>query len=1305
MLVFLAVLCLTVLILYLNRDKFKTINGFTGYVPVDNHDLCENPDNHNISNIYFDGDGNMQSEVIKGRDRRNVTKCRVEKCNRVKKCTDLRKGLDNETVNYCGTCFINNDGEYNKHYYSNKRLETIRDNMINNGMLPDSEGQGTGEGEGLDPHFNCITDKTFNLNGKTFKNWLPPSLFTPQSKPELACDNRTIEQVNVLGNKYIPQSSAPADLGEAGKNCYRLKEVHDYLSEGNDSAKNLANNIKNTVGWCGDQLSGNHGKHVIIDTDPVTGKQIGENNQLKLKSGSTQQCTAGKIWDMDTCRVALGTNPCLGDQNNPSFQCVQMLWENGGINITEDGSSPSDNKCTTKYLDIVKNNEQNKNSFLKIINSKTLPTTLKEIKTEFKKFMTYVVNEKEDTQYSRVGNDGEVLGARELCNKIKLHNGGFTTMEGFGNVKEGFLEPGFADKMINKVKKAAKSLVDTATGANSGEIGEKDITEVDPCRDIYDNDPDLPNEKRVDYYSDCAMQTFTNKKSNNKCTTQGNVWHRLKGEEGKRLSWGELHGMFNLDVPENYDSGNFEVWKDEVSGTGIQMTKIIEGTSDTVEYNYLIEKAHYDCLNKNQKIAVLKDGYIKNNIGKYPDLTPRDITDSIVPQKGHMVQVILGDDYLKGMISSSNIETRTVKIFITETRIGGAVKTRDNKSTYEKNGDDKSQEYFGWPEMDGTVFKENLNSMSPYIPWNKLILVSRCKNSDCCGKSCLELYTSEIAKYPPMPNHCVYNNFWNYSDKQFIDGDKNNLSTEHSQGYYLFEKKPRQESLDKESKGELDGDGCFKKQLRVYQPPKNQGDKFHPSIKITQKTLERANNKGITYDIGSVELDGLANHIFGKTNQYIPERISSANNKLGDTVFIPNNSIVEGFKEGNTNSLPKNASSCSGWTCDIEQQYCPPGLTGSTDKGGEGYCCRNKAWVEGKCDDTTKYKLMERRSCSSMGKMEVLGDAAGPADCAQKCHNKKVQSQDPEEVCCQWDGNKCKYTKEPIIDIAGVIGNENSYASMLLGTGIAKFSDNYEIKTMRFYDMASEGIYGGNAIEVRNKAGRFIGEKTDYGSLVNLVWHYWPGTSKKHYPTLYIRNTAGIGVVDGRISTKYYSGSNCDLDKTEYGSNRCIKKGKNLKTFSKGYYCALNPRVKCGSPKYINNIPRGELRGDFLSKTPGSLIRLSYKNNRNGSNALNTFKIFKGDNGEVGAAKRGLDWKARDFLVEVRQNGKKVDKNKFMVDDYTFKNIDNNNKYKIEFFFKPDEFDGHWGIKNIKPHGRKLYVSINALEFDFLVKK
>jgi len=1236
MLVFLAVLCLTVLILYLNRDKFKTINGFTGYVPVDNYDLCENPDNHNISNIYFDGDGNMQSEVIKGRDRRNVTKCRVEKCNRVKKCTDLRKGLDNETVNYCGSCFINNDGEYNKHYYSNQRLETIRDNMIKKGMLPDSEGQGTGEGEGLDPHFNCITDKTFNLNGKDFKNWLPPSLFTPQNKPEIACDNRTIEQVNVLGNKYIPQSSAPADLGEAGKNCYRLKEVHDYLSEGNDSAKNLANNIKNTVGWCGDQLSGNHGKHVIIDTDPVTGKQIGENNQLKLKSGSTQQCTAGKIWDMNTCRIALGTNPCLGDQNNPSPQCVQMLWENGGINITEDGSSPSDNKCTTKYLDIIKNNEDNKKTFLKIINSKTLPTTLKEIKTEFKKFMTYVVNKKEDTQYSRVGKNGEVLGARELCNKIKLHNGAFTTMEGFGNIKEGLVEAGFANKMINKAKKAAKSLVDTVTGANSGEIGEQTIAEVDPCMDKYDNDPDLPNEKRVDYYSDCAMQTFTNKKRGNKCTNQGNVWHRLKGEEGKRLSWGELHGMFNLDVPENDGSGNFEAWKDKVSSTGINMTSIIEGTSKTPEYNYLIEKAHYDCLDKNKKIAVVKDGYIKNNIGKYPDLTPGDINDSIVPQKGHMVQVILGDDYLKGMISSSNIETRTVKIFLTETKIGGVVKTRDNKSTYETNGDDKSQRYFGWPEMDGTVFEENLNSMSPYIPWNKLILVSRCKNSDCCGKSCLELYTSEIAKYPPMPNDCVYNYFWNYSDKQLIDGDKNNLSTEHSQVYYLFEKNPRQESLDKESKGELDGEGCFKKQLRVYQPVKNQGDKNYPVIKITQKTLERANNKGVTYDIGGVELDGLANHIFGKTNQKIPVRISSANNKLGDTVFIPNNDIIEGFKEGNTN----------------------------------------------------EFILEKGKSCLPIGKMEVL-DASGRADCAQKCHYKKVQSQDTEEVCCQWDGTLCKYNKEPLIDIPD-IGNINSYAGMLSGTEIKKFSEKYEIKTMRFYDKASEGIYDRNAKEVLNRAGTFIGKKTKYGSFVNLVWHNSESSPKKQYPTLFTSNTGKIGVVDGRISTKYFSGAKC--------TNKTFSVCDNPRY---GYICYCNT----SNTIYSNNIERGEDKGDFLSKTPGSLLRLSYKNNRNGANALNTFKIFKGDNGEVGAAKRGLDWKARDFLVKVKRNGKIVDKNDFMLDDYTFKNINNNNQDLIELFFKPDEFDEHWGLKNIKPVGRKLYVSINALEMNFLVKK
>ena len=40
------------------------------------------------------------------------------------------------------------------------------------------------------------------------------------------------------------------------------------------------------------------------------------------------------------------------------------------------------------------------------------------------------------------------------------------------------------------------------------------------------------------------------------------------------------------------------------------------------------------------------------------------------------------------------------------------------------------------------------------------------------------------------------------------------------------------------------------------------------------------------------------------------------------------------------------ATSCSGWSCSTEGQYCPPGATGS---GGSGYCCVSDTWVAGRC--------------------------------------------------------------------------------------------------------------------------------------------------------------------------------------------------------------------------------------------------------------------------------------------------------------------------------------------------------------------
>ena len=44
---------------------------------------------------------------------------------------------------------------------------------------------------------------------------------------------------------------------------------------------------------------------------------------------------------------------------------------------------------------------------------------------------------------------------------------------------------------------------------------------------------------------------------------------------------------------------------------------------------------------------------------------------------------------------------------------------------------------------------------------------------------------------------------------------------------------------------------------------------------------------------------------------------------------------------------PPDATSCGGWECDTEGQYCPPGVPGSSSSG---YCCRNGSWVAGECD-------------------------------------------------------------------------------------------------------------------------------------------------------------------------------------------------------------------------------------------------------------------------------------------------------------------------------------------------------------------
>ena len=48
---------------------------------------------------------------------------------------------------------------------------------------------------------------------------------------------------------------------------------------------------------------------------------------------------------------------------------------------------------------------------------------------------------------------------------------------------------------------------------------------------------------------------------------------------------------------------------------------------------------------------------------------------------------------------------------------------------------------------------------------------------------------------------------------------------------------------------------------------------------------------------------------------------------------------------------PADATSCPGWACSVENQYCPQGLVGSTDSD---YCCvmdeaGSGTWTAGAC--------------------------------------------------------------------------------------------------------------------------------------------------------------------------------------------------------------------------------------------------------------------------------------------------------------------------------------------------------------------
>merc|ERR1711959_410593 len=76
------------------------------------------------------------------------------------------------------------------------------------------------------------------------------------------------------------------------------------------------------------------------------------------------------------------------------------------------------------------------------------------------------------------------------------------------------------------------------------------------------------------------------------------------------------------------------------------------------------------------------------------------------------------------------------------------------------------------------------------------------------------------------------------------------------------------------------------------------------------------------------------------------------NNCKGSTApTVRKPTIDSGAKNAQCEAPPKkpsvpDASSCRGWDCTDDGQYCPPGAPGSNSKG---YCCTDSKWKEGPC--------------------------------------------------------------------------------------------------------------------------------------------------------------------------------------------------------------------------------------------------------------------------------------------------------------------------------------------------------------------
>jgi hypothetical protein len=141
------------------------------------------------------------------------------------------------------------------------------------------------------------------------------------------------------------------------------------------------------------------------------------------------------------------------------------------------------------------------------------------------------------------------------------------------------------------------------------------------------------------------------------------------------------------------------------------------------------------------------------------------------------------------------------------------------------------------------------------------------------------------------------------------------------------------------------------------------------------------------------------------------------------------------FLSSQATALPADATSCKGWACEKDGQFCPEGVPGASDAS---YICDNKKWVElgkptpsnptlydGEADHCKGWECDIKGQVCPMG-VPGASDASYMCTCVYvngTCTKLKWDEISDEDLTAERDGKQRRCVDDPGCEILRFLGN------------------------------------------------------------------------------------------------------------------------------------------------------------------------------------------------------------------------------------------------------------------------------------------